>query len=100
MNKHFRFSGSTLQRFEELGVRAPAVLRRAGLPQAFIQQARALLNTEELFALWRAVGEVSTDPSIRLLLGTETKTERFSPNRSRRSLVRELRLSHRPNGSL
>ena len=79
MNKHFRFSGSTLQRLEELGVRAPAVLRRAGLPQAFIQQARALLNTEELFALWRAVGEVSTDPSIRLLLGTETKTERFHP---------------------
>ena len=79
MNKHFRFSGSTLQRLEELGVRAPAVLRRAGLPQAFIHQARALLNTEELFALWRAVGEVSSDPSIGLLLGTETKTERFHP---------------------
>ena len=79
MNKHFRFSGSTLQRLEELGVRAPAVLRRAGLPQAFINQARALLNTEELFALWRAVGEVSTDPSIGLLLGIETKTERFHP---------------------
>jgi AraC-like DNA-binding protein len=79
MNKHFRFSGSTLQRLEELGVRAPAVLRRAGLPQAFIHQARALLNTEELFALWRVVGEVSTDPSIGLLLGTETKTERFHP---------------------
>jgi len=79
MNKHFRFSGSTLQRLEELGVRAPAVLRRAGLPQAFIHQARALLNTEELFALWRAVGEVSTDPSIGLLVGTETKTERFHP---------------------
>ena len=79
MNKHFRFSGSTLQRLEELGVRAPAVLRRAGLPQAFIHQARALLNTEELFALWRAVGEVSTDPSIGLLLGSETKTERFHP---------------------
>jgi len=77
MNKHFRFSGSTLQRLEELGVRAPAVLRRAGLPQALINQPRVLLNTEELFALWRAVGEVSTDPSIGLLLGTETKTERF-----------------------
>ena len=79
MNKHFRFSGSTLQRLEELGVRAPAVLRSAGLPQAFINQPRVLLNTEELFALWRAVGEVSTDPSIGLLLGTETKTERFHP---------------------
>jgi AraC-like DNA-binding protein len=79
MNKHFRFSGSTLQRLEELGVRAPAALRRAGLPQVFINQPRVLLNTEELFALWRAVGEVSTDPAIGLLLGTETKTERFHP---------------------
>lgn len=79
MNKHFRFSGSTLQRLDELGVPAPAVLRRAGLLKAFINQPRVLLNTEELFALWRAVGEVSTDPSIGLLLGTETKTERFHP---------------------
>ena len=38
-----------------------------------------LLSTEELFALWRAVGEVSTNPAIGLLLGTETKTERFHP---------------------
>jgi len=79
MNKHFRFSGSTFQRLEELGVRAPAALRRAGLPQVFINQPRVLLNTEELFVLWRAVGEVSTDPAIGLLLGTETKTERFHP---------------------
>jgi hypothetical protein len=38
-----------------------------------------LLNTEELFALWRAIGEVSTNPAIGLALGTENKTERFSP---------------------
>jgi AraC-like DNA-binding protein len=38
-----------------------------------------LLNTEELFALWRAIGEVSTNPAIGLQLGTENKTERFSP---------------------
>lgn len=79
MNKHFRFSGSTFQRLEELGVRAPAVLRQAGLPQSFVEQPRVLLNTEELFALWRAVGEVSSDPAIGLLLGTETKAERFHP---------------------
>ena len=79
MNKHFRFSGSTFRRLEELGVRAAAVLRRAGLPQASINQPRVFLNTQELFALWRAVGEVSTDPSIGLLLGTDTKTERFHP---------------------
>jgi AraC-like DNA-binding protein len=38
-----------------------------------------LLKTEELFALWRAIEEVSTNPAIGLQLGTETKTERFHP---------------------
>ena len=79
MNKHFRFSGGTFSRLEELGVRASAVLHRAGLSQGFIDQSRVLLNTEELFALWRAVGEVSANPAIGLQLGTESKTERFSP---------------------
>jgi AraC-like DNA-binding protein len=79
MTKHFRFSGSNFSRLEELGVRASAVLRRAGLPQRFIDQPRVLLKTEELFALWRAVGEISTNPAIGLLLGTESKTERFHP---------------------
>ncbi len=79
MNKHFRFSGSTFQRLEEFGVSVPVVLRRAGLPQSSAGEARVLLTTEELFALWRAVGEVSTNPAIGLLLGTETKTERFNP---------------------
>jgi AraC-like DNA-binding protein len=79
MNKHFRVSGSTFLKLEELGVRASAVLRRAGLPQGCIDQPRVLLKTEELFALWRAIAEVSTNPAIGLLLGTETKTERFHP---------------------
>ena len=79
MNKHFRFSGSNFAKLEELGVRASAVLRTAGLPQSFLDQPRVLVKTEELFALWRAIGEVSTNPAIGLLLGTETKTERFHP---------------------
>ncbi len=79
MNKHFRFSGSNFAKMEELGVRASAVLRRAGLPQGYSSQPRVLVTTEELFALWRAVGEVCTDPAIGLLLGTETRTEKFHP---------------------
>jgi len=79
MNKHLRFSGSNFTKMEELGLSASAVLRRAGLPQDFLRETRLLLKTEELFALWRAIGEVSTDPSIGLLLGTENRTERFHP---------------------
>jgi AraC-like DNA-binding protein len=33
----------------------------------------------EFFALWRAIGEVSTNSAIGLQLGTENKTERFHP---------------------
>jgi AraC-like DNA-binding protein len=79
MNKHFRFSGSTFAKLEELGLSASAVVRRAGLPQNFLDQPRVLLKTEELFALWRAIGELSSDPAIGLQLGTETRTERFHP---------------------
>lgn len=79
MNKQFRVSGSTFHKLNELGVPASEVLRRAGLSQAFISQPRVLLNTEELFALWSALSEVSTNPAIGLLLGTETKIERFHP---------------------
>jgi AraC-like DNA-binding protein len=38
-----------------------------------------LLTTEELFALWHAIGEANTNPAIGLLLGTETRIERFHP---------------------
>jgi AraC-like DNA-binding protein len=79
MNKHFRVSGSIFQKLEELGVSAAAVLRRAGLPQGYGKEPRVLLRTEELFALWRAIGELSTNPAIGLQLGAETRTERFHP---------------------
>ncbi len=79
MNKHFRFSGSNFVKMEESGLRAAAVLRRAGLSQGLAGQPRVLLTTRELFALWRAVGEVSTDAAIGLRLGTENRTQRFHP---------------------
>jgi AraC-like DNA-binding protein len=79
VNKHFRLSGSTFIRLEELGASASEVLRRAALPQRYVDQPRVLLNTGEWFALWRTIGEVSTNPALGLLLGTENKTERFHP---------------------
>jgi AraC-like DNA-binding protein len=53
------------------------LLRSAGLSQELFHQPRVLLNTAEFFALWRAIGEVSTDPAIGIPLGTETKSEHF-----------------------
>jgi Arabinose-binding domain of AraC transcription regulator, N-term len=79
MLKHFRVPGGLRTKLEEFGVNVPAVLRAAGLPQDLFQQTRILVTTEEQFALWRAIGGVSNDPSIGLKLGTESKTERFHP---------------------
>lgn len=79
MTKHFRVSNSLRTKLDELGVQSTAVLRAAGLPQNFFDQTRILVNTPELFALWRAIGSVSKDPVIGLRLGTEAKVERFHP---------------------
>jgi len=80
MNKHFRVAGRLAPKLEEVGVSVSAVLRSAGLPGNLFEQTRVLVTTEELFALWRAIGDVSKDPAIGLKLGTETKTERFHPS--------------------
>lgn len=57
----------------------PAVLRSAGLPQSLFDSPRVLVRTEEFFALWRGIGNVSSDPAIGLRLGTESKLEHFDP---------------------
>lgn len=80
MHKHFRVAGRLALKLEELGVSVPAVLRHAGLAGTLFEQTRVLVTTEELFALWTAIGEVSKDPAIGLKLGTETRTERFHPS--------------------
>lgn len=79
MVRHFRVSRTLASRLEELGVRVSGVLHRAGLKPDLFQQKRILVSTEELFALWRAIGESGNDPSIGLKLGTETRIERFPP---------------------
>jgi AraC-like DNA-binding protein len=79
MLKHFRVPGRLAIRLTELEVPIPDVLRRAGLPRDLFDHTRILVSTSELFALWRAVEAVSSDPLIGLKIGVETKTERFHP---------------------
>ena len=67
------------RRLEELGLSPVAVLRHAGLPVGLFDQERILLDTEEMFALYRAIYEVSGDPAVGLKLGTEERIERYSP---------------------
>ena len=79
MLKRFRVPGRLALKLKELGVSVPAVLRNAGLPRDLFEQKRVLVSTDELFALWRGIEQVSSDPLIGIKLGVETKTERFHP---------------------
>jgi AraC-like DNA-binding protein len=79
MSKHFRVPGRLPARLQELGIRLPILLQNAGLPPGLLDQPRIIVTTEELFALWRGIGQASSNPAIGLKLGTESRAENFDP---------------------
>src|ERR1700689_4428922 len=79
MTNRFRVSGMLSRRLEELGLSPVVVLRHAGLPIGLLDQEKILVTTQEMFALHRAIYEVSSDPAIGLKLGTEERIERYDP---------------------
>ena len=79
MSDRLRISRTWAQRFAEQKIAVPMLLRRAGLPPGLFQQEKVYVTTAELFALWRAVGEMTSDPAIGLRLGAETRFERSHP---------------------
>ena len=79
MISRFRVSAALPRRLDELGLSLPAVLRQANLPIGLFNQEKILVTTEELFALYRGIAEVSRDPAIGLKLGSEQRLERYSP---------------------
>ncbi|MGC3988815.1 MAG: AraC family transcriptional regulator ligand-binding domain-containing protein [Chthoniobacteraceae bacterium] len=79
MNDRFRVTGLLASRLEELQVPLPAVLQHAGLAPGFFRQEKIFVSTSELFALWRAIREISGDPGIGLKLGAEARMERYDP---------------------
>ncbi len=79
MTSRFRVSATLPRKLEELGVAPSDVLRQAGLPTGLFDQEKILVSTEELFALYRGLGEATRDPAIGLKLGTEDRVERYDP---------------------
>lgn len=79
MSDRFRLSGLLPGQLAEHQIPLPAVLQRAGLPVGFFEQEKVFATTDELFSLWRAIGESCSDPAIGLKLGAETRLERFNP---------------------
>ncbi|MBL8112796.1 MAG: AraC family transcriptional regulator [Acidobacteria bacterium] len=75
----FRVSSMLARRLAELGVPAASVLRHAGLPAGLFEQEKVLVDTEELFALYRGLADASGDPAIGLKLATEDRIERYDP---------------------
>jgi AraC-like DNA-binding protein len=79
MSDCFRISSLLASRLAEHRISPEVVLRRAGLPEGFFQQEKVYATTAELFALWRAIGEMSADPGIGLKFGAEPRLERYHP---------------------
>jgi AraC-like DNA-binding protein len=79
MTNRFRLSTMLARRLEDRGIPPLAVLHQAGLPMGILNQEKVLLTTEEFFALYRGIAEVSNDPTIGLKLGTEDRMERYDP---------------------
>src|SRR5580765_2390024 len=79
MTDRLRISSTWAQRFAEQKIAVPTLLRRAGLHAGLFRQEKIYATTNELFALWRSVGEMSSDPGIGLILGAETRMARSHP---------------------
>lgn len=79
MMDRFKVPGLLAQRLGEHAVSLAGVLQRAGLPAGFFQQEKIYVTTQELFALWQAIGETNGDPGIGLKLGAEPRFERYQP---------------------
>jgi AraC-like DNA-binding protein len=79
VSNRFRVSNTVIRRLEDLGLSPQAVLRHAGLPLDLFAQERVLLETGELFALYRGLEAVSKEPGFGLKIGTENRIERYDP---------------------
>src|SRR6201984_2706702 len=62
-----------------LGVDPTELLRRAGLPSSLFSGESIQVSTEQLFALWQAMGELSDDPAIGLKLAEQVPVAQHHP---------------------
>ncbi|MEN9603163.1 MAG: hypothetical protein RIS56_2769 [Verrucomicrobiota bacterium] len=79
MPDRFRITQGWALRFAQEKIPVAALLRRAGLPATLFEQDKIYVTTAEIFALWRAVAEMSPDPGLGLTLGSELRFERSHP---------------------
>jgi AraC-like DNA-binding protein len=64
---------------KKIGFTPAAVLRQARLPAGLCDGDKNLITTAQFFAIWRALGELNTDPAAGLKLTSEVEPEHYSP---------------------
>ena len=79
MPDRFRITKGWAQRFAAEKISVPMLLRRAGLPANLFEQEKIYVTTAQVFAIWRTVAEMTSDPGFGLKLGTEIRFERSHP---------------------
>ena len=79
MTNRFRIVATLPRQLELVGVSPASVLRQARLPVTLFDAGKVLLTTEEMFALYSAIEQVSGDPAIGLKLGSGQRPEHYSP---------------------
>ena len=79
MPDRFRITKGWALRFAQEKIAVPALLQCAGLPATLFEQDKIYVTTAEIFALWRSVAALCSDPGFGLKLGTELRFERSHP---------------------
>jgi AraC-like DNA-binding protein len=75
----FKISPGIRTGLKAVGVAPETLLRKCGLPVTLLSSGQSMVTTEQLFALWRALGECSSDPAIGLKLASQVPLEQHHP---------------------
>src|SRR4051812_16558581 len=85
---HFRVSSNTQDRIKipgvfwaglkAIGLTPAAVLRRSSLP-ATVYGGESFVSTAQNFAIWRAIRELSNDPTVGWKFMSKVETDQYHP---------------------
>ena len=75
----FKVANAFWRGLQKIGLTPVAVLRQSRLPVTLYDGEKNLVSTEQFFALWRAVSELSADPAAGLNLGRQLEAESYHP---------------------
>lgn len=75
----------------KIGLTPAAVLRKARVPATVYDSKKNLVTTAQFFALWRAVGELSSDPAAGLNIATQLEVGNRPPSSMAAYYARDYR---------